>query len=117
MKPAGLHHVSINVTDVAEARRFYVETLGLTEREDRPDFRFAGAWLQAGGQQVHLIEGETPAFKGQHFALAVDDLAAVVAELRAKGIEVSEPKGVGGGIQSFLTDPSGNGVELNQPPR
>jgi len=96
--------------------RFYVDVLGLTPRTDRPDFGIGGAWLDAGGQQVHLIEGETPPAMGQHFAIAVDDLDAVVAELRGKGLEVSDPFGIGPGRQAFTQDPAGNVVELNQPP-
>jgi glyoxylase I family protein len=116
MQPRAIHHVSINVPDPDVARQFYLDVLGLTERTDRPDFGFGGAWLDAGGQQVHLIQGETPANVGQHFALAVDDLDAVIAELRARGVEVSDAMAVGPGRQAFTTDPAGNVVELNQPP-
>ena len=116
MQPRAVHHVSINVPDPDVARRFYVDVLGLTERTDRPDFGIGGAWLDAGGQQVHLIEGDPPASVGQHFALAVDDLDAVITELRAKGVEVSDAMAVGPGRQAFTHDPAGNMVELNQPP-
>jgi glyoxylase I family protein len=116
MRPDGLHHVSINVSDVDAARDFYTRVLGLTERADRPDFSFDGAWLDAGGQQIHLIEAEVPPGLGQHFALAVTDLDGVVAELRTLGIAVTDPVPVGAGRQAFVTDPSGNRVELQQPP-
>jgi len=116
MRPDGLHHVSINVSDVDAARDFYTRVLGLTERADRPDFSFGGAWLDAGGQQVHLIEAEVPPELGQHFALAVGDLDAVVAELRAQDVAVTDPVPVGPGRQAFVTDPAGNRVELQQPP-
>src|SRR5262249_10895811 len=56
MEPLGVHHVSVNVTDVEAALRFYVDELGFEPRTDRPDFGFGGAWLDVGGQQVHLIE-------------------------------------------------------------
>jgi glyoxylase I family protein len=106
--------VSINVADVDAALGFYVDVLGLSVRDDRPDFGFAGAWLDAGGQQVHLIEsGEKPA-AGQHFAVLVQDLGDVVTELRDKGVDVSDPRPVGTSLQSFVTDPSGNLVELHQ---
>jgi glyoxylase I family protein len=114
MKPVGVHHVSINVRDVDEALRFYVDRLGLVLRGDRPDFGFAGAWLDAGGQQVHLIEGEPPAAVGQHFAVQVHEIDAAIAELRAQGVAVSDASVVGTGRQAFLSDPSGNGVELHQ---
>jgi catechol 2,3-dioxygenase-like lactoylglutathione lyase family enzyme len=114
VQPLAVHHMSINVDDVEAALRFYTEVLGLGQRTDRPDFSFGGAWLDAGGQQVHLIEGQPPAGLGQHFALLVADLDAVVAELREQGIEVSDPRPVGQGRQAFVTDPSGNLVELHQ---
>lgn len=114
MRPFAVHHVSINVADVDSALAFYVDALGLTVRRDRPEFGFGGAWLDAGGQQVHLIEAEPPASKGQHFALAVAGIDDVVAELRAGGYQVSDPSPVGPGRQAFLMDPSGNLVELNE---
>jgi glyoxylase I family protein len=114
VRPVAIHHVSINVSDVGTALAFYVESLGFTERADRPDFGFGGAWLDAGGQQVHLIEAPVPQGVGQHFAVQVDDLAATVAELRAAGVEVSDPSPVGTSLQAFCSDPSGNLVELHQ---
>jgi glyoxylase I family protein len=114
MEPLAVHHVSINVDDVDAALDFYVGTLGLRPRDDRPDFGFGGAWLDAGGQQLHLIEGEPPADRGQHFAVLVADLAATVAELRAEGLTVSDPVPVGPNLQAFLHDPAGNTVELHQ---
>jgi glyoxylase I family protein len=115
MRPLAVHHVSINVADVDAALAFYVDVLGLSPRGDRPDFAFGGAWLDAGGQQVHLIEAEPPSPLGQHFALQVEDLDAAVAELRARAVDVTDPKPVGSSRQAFLTDPSGNLVELHQP--
>ena len=117
--PTGVDHVSINVTDVPAALAFYTETLGLTQNFSRPDFGFPGAWLDtANGQQVHLIGGDTPPNLGQHFALAFEDLAVVVAELRAGGLQVTDPIDVGttGRKQAFTTDPWGNGIELHQRP-
>lgn len=115
MKALGIHHVSINVADTATAVEFYTNVLGLVERTDRPDFSFAGAWLDLAGQQVHLLEIDMPTQKGQHFAMWVADLDAAVAEIRGHGVTVSDPKRAGPGRQAFLHDPSGNLVELNEP--
>src|SRR5262249_24817752 len=115
VRPAGLHHGSINGRNVAPARAFYVGVLGLTERADRPDFSFDGAWLDAGSQQIHLIKADVPPDRGQHFALAVTDLDTVVAELRGRGVTVTDPVPVGTGRQSFLADPAGNRIELQEP--
>lgn len=114
MEATGLHHVSVNVPDVDAALRFYTDVLGLIRRSDRPDFGFGGAWLNAGSQQVHLIEGETPKDLGQHLALAVSDMRAVIAELRDGGLEVTDPIPVASGHQAFLHDPHGNMIELFQ---
>ncbi len=114
VQPLGIHHVSINVTDVEAALQFYVGRLGGVSRSDRPDFAFAGAWIDFAGQQLHLIQGTVPAGHGQHFAVLVADLAATVGELRDAGLRVSDPSPVGPNLQSFVHDPDGNLVELHQ---
>src|SRR5260370_18924780 len=91
MRPAGLHHVSINVSDVPAARDFYTGVLGLTERTDRPDFGFGGAWLDAGRPPVHLIEADLPPSLGPHLPPAVARLAAPAPEPRRRGIRVTDP--------------------------
>lgn len=111
----GVHHVSINVTDVAAAKAFYVELLGLEELP-RPNFPFDGAWLRSGAQELHLLGIESsPPPKEQHFAFAVADLAALRQHLQSAGVAVSEPSEIPGVcLQSFAHDPSGNMVEFNQ---
>ena len=114
VKPAGIHHVAVCVRDVAEARRFYTEKLGFT-LADRPEVLGPGAWLDGGGQQVHLMASDASPGPG-HFAIRVDDLDAAVADLEVAGVEVRRiPPIPGAGRQAFLHDPSGNFVELNQP--
>jgi glyoxylase I family protein len=115
VEPLGVHHVSINVRDASEALEFYTQTLGLRQRDDRPDFGFGGAWLDIGDQQVHLIESAVPDDCGQHFAIRVADIDAAVSGLRERGIEVSDPKPVATSRQCFLRDPSGNLIELHEP--
>ena len=114
MQPTGVHHVSINVNDVAVAVAFYTDVLGLTTRNDRPDFGFGGAWLDAGDQQLHLIAGTVPKAEGQHFAVQVADLDETIQELRDRGVHVGDAAPVGAGRQAFVVDPSGNLVELHQ---
>ena len=116
MQVRGIHHVSINVHELDPAMRFYVEGLGFRELP-RPDFGFAGAWLEMGAHQLHLIETPGAAVDPrQHFALQVDDLDACVAEIEAKGLPVRRsPDIAGAGRQAFVRDPSGNRIELNEP--
>jgi glyoxylase I family protein len=114
----GIHHVQLNVPDVGEAVQFY-QALGMTLREDRPDLGVDGAWLDVAGQQVHLLQAQTPHDVGQHFALELDDLDAVIAALRGRGVSVGEPRALGAGLprQTSLQDPAGNRIELREPPR
>ncbi len=113
--PRGIDHVALNVGDVPAAITFYTGVLGLSRRGDRPDFGIDGAWLDAGDQQVHLIELPAPANLGQHVALLYDDLGEVVENLRAQGIDVSDPATSSPGRrQAFLSDPWGNAIELHQ---
>jgi glyoxylase I family protein len=117
VKPTGLDHVAINVSDVPGGVEFYTEKIGLVQNFTRPDFGFPGAWLDAAnGQQVHLIEAAVPNNVGQHFALAFEDIGAAVAELRVRGLQVTDPVDVGttGRKQAFTADPWGNGIELHQ---
>ena len=80
----------INVSDVDAAKSFYVDVLGLTERTDRPDFGFGGAWLDSAASRSTSSRAPSPEAFGQHFAIAVDDLDAVVDELRGRGVRVSD---------------------------
>jgi glyoxylase I family protein len=114
VEPLAIHHVSVNVPDVDEHIAFYTGVLGGTLRDDRPDFGFAGAWLNFGIQQLHLIEAPVPPNLGQHFAIRVANLDAAVDELRSKGLEVTDPVPVGSNFQAFLNDPAGNVIELHQ---
>jgi catechol 2,3-dioxygenase-like lactoylglutathione lyase family enzyme len=114
MKPAGVHHVAICVADAQKALTFYRDLLGMTQLP-RPDIG-PGYWLDAGGQQVHLMESEAQSPGANHFAIRVDDIDSAVSDLQEQGVEVHRlPFIAGVGHQAFLHDPSGNMVELNQP--
>ena len=86
MKPAGVHHVAICVADARKGLVFYRDALGMTQLP-RPDLG-PGCWLDAGGQQVHLMQSDTPPPGANHFAIRVDDIVAAVTDLLERGIEV-----------------------------
>ena len=112
----GIHHVSIGVTDVDAATEFF-GWLGLSVITTRPQLSVEGVWLQAGEQQVHLIRTDVsaPGIEN-HFAFRVADLDGCLAMLAEHGVSVRPPIAVPGtGRQSFVRDPSGNVIELNQP--
>jgi glyoxylase I family protein len=110
--------VAVPVDDLDAALVFYHQ-LGLDIDPSRPDFSVAGAWLNAGGQQVHLVvTPEPPAPSRRHFALEVADLDAAVTECEAAGIAVRRSAYTpGAGRQAVVHDPAGNAIELNQPER
>jgi len=114
MEPIAIHHVSVNVAEIDRALAFYIGVLGGTVRDDRPDFSFEGAWINLGTQQVHLIKASVPPNLGQHFAVQVGDVDAVVEELRSKGLEVGDPVVVGSDLQTFVSDPDDNVIELHE---
>ena len=50
-----------------------------------------------------------------HMCFKIDDLPAYVAQLRERGIEVSEPtRGSDHNLQAWVHDPDGNAIELMQ---
>ena len=115
-----LDHVSFCVPDLDAAMHFYQDILGC-ETIDRPDFGFAGAWLQAGNVQIHLIvppdgfpglgsnpEKTTPIWN--HTAFAIDDYEKVLAHLQSHDLEVLETNPEQG--QMWVSDPAGNVIEL-----
>lgn len=117
-----LHHVSLSVTDLARARRFYGDVLGLTEIE-RPSFDFPGAWYQLGDRQLHIIVHTIPlSLRGTteidsrdgHFAIRVQNYRQTLEHLRAHDVPVREsPRNPTPWAQLHITDPDGNVIELN----
>ena len=117
MDVIGVHHVAVCVTDLDAAREFYVDHLGFGVIASRPDFGFPGMWLQAGAQQIHLMElGEVTPDARAHLALQVPNLDAALESLDAVGVTYRRSTYYpGAGRQAFLADPTGNRIELNQP--
>jgi catechol-2,3-dioxygenase len=124
MKTLELDHYNLSAPrDVLEKLRlFYTETVGLTVGY-RPRFQTFGYWLYAGDHAaLHLTEsaqevltpsGE-PSFN--HAAFNCSGLQKFQQRLSQQGIEytaarVTELRR----IQLFISDPAGNGVELNFP--
>lgn len=104
-----------------ELRDFYCDVVGLTVGY-RPPFRSFGYWLYAGEHAVlHLSEAGTgenrpaqPVGTFDHAAFRCAGRAQFEKELERRGIQyrvavVPATRQV----QIFLTDPAGNGVELN----
>jgi catechol 2,3-dioxygenase-like lactoylglutathione lyase family enzyme len=124
-----LAHLCLFTDQLGEMRRFYADTLGLrlafplrnpageafglyfdaghstfVEVFDR-----AGAQAMWGGRDARIERGT--AFR--HLCFEVTGLDALRTQLRARGLEVSEPTvGMDGSRQAWTADPDGNPVEL-----
>ena len=125
-----LHHVAISVSDLARAKEFYTNVLGLEEIA-RPAFPFDGAWYRVGSQEVHLIVSRDPTFRtgkgvtleDGHFALRAKSFRAALAHLESKGVRAGgdepgrsmrvNPASVTGYPQIHVLDPDRNVVEIN----
>lgn len=128
-----LHHVSVVTRDLDRSVAFYTGRLGFT-RIARPDFPVAGAWLSAGGVELHLIvhpaghTRSTGTIDGDdnHFAIRVADFDATLAGLRAAGFREGPEAGEGlamlvrraskaGYGQIYICDPDHHIIEINAP--
>lgn len=128
---ASIHHVSLNVRDLEQSRRFYRETLGLQEIQ-RPPFSFPGAWFAVGNSQhLHLIVHSNATFRGEkgidtrdnHFAVRVASYRAALDFLRARGYSENstdemtrmqvQPHAVAGFPQIYILDPDRHVIEIN----
>lgn len=118
MTVAGMNHFTILTDDVDNTVSFYDDLLGL-EPGPRPEFKFPGAWLYAGGQPIlHVIGGrpksELKAGVIDHMAFSGKDLAATLSALRARGVKYDCRQQLDTGLwQVFFFDPNGAKVELD----
>jgi catechol 2,3-dioxygenase-like lactoylglutathione lyase family enzyme len=127
-----IDHLVLRARDLEAMEAFYCRVLGTTVERRRPDLGLVH--LRAGAAQIDLVAvdgklgrqgGAAPGVEGRnldHFCLRVEpfDVEAIVAHLKAHGIEVGEIKprfGAGGtGVSIYLSDPEGNVIELKGPP-
>jgi methylmalonyl-CoA epimerase len=127
-----LDHIGIAVADISEALAFYRDALGLEVEppEEVASQRVRAHVIPAGGAALELLEAtsdDSPiaryvAKRGaglHHITLRVDDLAAALAQLKARGVrlidDVPRP-GAHGSQIAFIHPSSAHGVlvELKQ---
>ena len=110
-----LDHCSVLITDVAAARRFYGELLGLREIPAPKEFDFVAVWYDLGGTYLHLLLKPQPdTVSPRHFCLHVSDVAAARAHVAARGIQIDETVKIPGADRFFIRDPDGNRIEILQ---
>ena len=129
---ATLEHVGIAVADLAAALALYRDALGLevSPPEDVASQRVRAHFIEAGQASLELLEAtadDSPiaryvAKRGpgiHHIPLRVDDVAAVLARLKARGVRLIDetPRpGAHGALVAFIHPASAHGVlvELTQ---
>jgi methylmalonyl-CoA/ethylmalonyl-CoA epimerase len=121
-----IHHVAVVVPDIDEALSFWQDALGLdlSHVEDLAEQEVRVAFLPAGESEVELVK---PTVEGSslaryiakrgpglhHICFQVDDIEAMLAELKAKGVKLitEEPTtGAGGAKVAFVHPKSTGGV-------
>ena len=116
----GILHATFLTTDLTQSRAFYEGVLGLQLNLDRPTMNYDGVWYDvADKQQIHLMllpnpeAGlERPAHGGRdrHVALAVSDIAKLIARLDQAGVAYTLSRS--GRRAVFCRDPDGNALEF-----
>jgi len=108
--------VSVPVTDMERATRFYEETLGLPKISTGgfPEFQL-GENVSVYLLDMEQIGSSFSAPHSAHIALRVPDVAAARAELEAKGV-VFEGEILDTSVchMSFFRDPDGNALMLHR---
>ncbi len=126
MRIKKIDHIGIAVRDLAEAKQFYEDILGLqvTEIEEVPDQKVRVAFLPTGDSEVELLEStdpegpvakfiETRGEGMQHIAFRVDNIEEALAELKAKNVRLidQQPRyGAGGAKIAFVHPKNSFGV-------
>lgn len=117
-KVTGIGGVFVRARDPAALARWYEEHLGVTRT---PTEYNAPSWQQDAGPTVFEPFPESSEYFGDPakqwmLNFRVRDLAAICAQLRAGGVEVTlDPTVYPNGRFARLKDPEGNAVELWEP--
>jgi catechol-2,3-dioxygenase len=99
-------------TDLDATREFYAGRLGLEVLIASDDFL---TFRCGGDSRLVLTRSETgPSDPQTKASWRVGDIAAEVAELRSRGVEVAEIADAGFALVAWFTDPAGNSLGLLQ---
>jgi len=117
----GVNHLGFATAKYKEMMEFYTQTLGFQEAFANKDADGAPAltYVQASRNTfVELMPASGNRGAGfTHYGIVVDDVRAVVARLRERGMTVAEPRIVGSGSLSVnVADPDGNRIEISELP-
>jgi methylmalonyl-CoA/ethylmalonyl-CoA epimerase len=127
-----IDHIGIAVSSLADALAFYRDALGLVVEapEEVPSQRVRAHFIPAGESAIELLEAtadDSPIAKYvakrgpglHHITLRVDDIAAALVQLKARGVRLIDDtprEGAHGSLVAFIHPSSAHGVlvELKQ---
>jgi catechol 2,3-dioxygenase-like lactoylglutathione lyase family enzyme len=117
----GINHLAFATPKYAEMMEFYTQTLGFPEAfsNKNADGPPTLTYLQASRNTfVELMPAGPNRTAGfTHFGIHVDDVNAVAARLRGRGLQVGTPRTIGSGsLTVAVTDPDGNRLEISELP-
>jgi catechol 2,3-dioxygenase-like lactoylglutathione lyase family enzyme len=97
-----------------EARQFFVEILGFTEIEKPEELKKrGGAWFRSGSVQIHIgIEEPFAPAKKAHPAFEVENIEAVMEQLKVSGVLFHVDNKLPGATRFYVDDPFGNRLEI-----
>ena len=132
VRPRGLHHAGVVVSDLEASAGFYAEMFGASVALRVDEERFSLVMLDLGNAFVELLVFRPPhdgarvprgnAVGAGHVALAVDDVADAYDRLRRRGVRFEGPPRrieagpSAGHVTAFCLDPDDNRIELIQAP-
>ena len=113
----GIDHVQLSMPPGSEdeARRFYVEILGLREIAKPPELAGrGGCWFVGANAAVHIApETDFRPHAKAHPALVIRDLAGAREVLVAAGVAIEEDDAGLPVSRCYIRDPFGNRIELD----
>jgi catechol 2,3-dioxygenase-like lactoylglutathione lyase family enzyme len=97
-----------------EARKFFVDILGLKEIPKPENLQNGGGcWFQCGRQEIHVgVQEDFIAAKKAHPALLVTNLGSLKEHLTKNGISFKEDFRLTDRERMFVSDPFGNRIEF-----
>lgn len=119
MKILAIDHVQLAmpIGEEAEARNFYVHTLGFTEVPKPPELaKRGGVWFESKKVKLHLgVELDFHPARKAHPAFIVDDLDAIIAKVKKARYktDTTQPP-LDGYKRVHVFDPFDNRIELMQ---
>jgi catechol 2,3-dioxygenase-like lactoylglutathione lyase family enzyme len=117
----GINHIAFVTPKYDEMMAFYTKTMGFPEAftNRNASGQVSLTYLQVNRSTfIELMPAATGRAAGfEHFGLHVDDVEAVAARLRERGLTVGAPRIIGSGsLTVAVTDPDGNRFEVSELP-